>query len=797
MIQRRIPGFISIFLIFVCLGFPQSQNPLPVVRVGMVIDGYWQLNAPYLELFRSEILHLTRGEFDVRFPAEKQIESDWTTTGVKAGLDMLLGDPEVDLILAMGVIASQDVANRPSLAKPVIAPFILDAALMGFPLEEGASGVKNFNYVNIPERIIKDVRSFLRVVEFRKMAYLINHSYLDAVPELNTRGRDLLRTIEIDMQVIGVEESAKDAVSGLSPEIEAVFLGPLTHLPPQEFRRLVQELERRKLPSFSGFDVADVEQGVLASSVWNMFPLIARRVALNIQRILLGEEPGSIPVNIAIGERLTINMATARAIDIYPDWDVIIEAELIRPEREDIEQRLDLSSAVRIAVDVNLDLAARERFVAAGRQDVSVARSKLLPQMDLSGLGLIIDKDRAEASFGTQPQRSLSGSLSATQVIFSEPAWANLSIQKSLQITREMDLDTLRLDIALAASTAYLNVLRAKTFERIQRDNLRRTRANLEIARVREGVGIADSAEVYRWESEFASNQKAVIKANAQRNLAEIELNRLLHRPLEEPFITEEADLNDQVLYTSEKEFLIYTRNYRSFKLFRDFMVEEGLSASPELAALDAAIAARERAFRSASSSLWVPSLAFQGEVTNIFTKGGAGTGRGADLPPVFQLPEINDTNWSAALVLSFALVKGGEKWAVRSKAQKQLEELRLQKEALRERVEKRIRFALHLTGSSYVSIEKARLAAEAALKSLEVAQNAYESGTLSILYLLDTQGAAYNAEQAAADAVFLFLIDLMALERSVGNFEFFMSAEERQAFIDRLKDYYQRFDYQ
>jgi outer membrane protein TolC/ABC-type uncharacterized transport system substrate-binding protein len=787
--RRYICIFIAL-LIISSLGFPQARQKLPVVRIGIVLDGDYELNEAYLSFFLNEILELTRGEFDVQFREDKLILADWTAKGVKAAMDRLLADPQVDLVIAMGVIASHDVATRGSLPKPVIAPWVLDAELMGFPYKDGTSGVKNLNYVNIPERMRKDVQAFLEVVKFKKLAYFINYHYLEAVPELKTRGRDLLKGIGIDFQAIGMGETIDKALSELSPDVEAVIIGPLTQMPRTEFVRLVDELIKRKLPSFSVFEVRDVEQGILASVIADVASQIARRVALNIQRILLGEEPGSIPVNLAAGEQLKINMETARAIDVYPDWRVLVEAELINEERTDIERKLSLSSAVQEAIDVNLDLAARERFVAAGSQDMKEARSKLLPQINLFGTGMIIDEDRAEASFGSQAERTLSGSVTATQVIFSEPTWANLSIQKSLQKTREWDYEQLRLDIVLAASTAYLNVLRAKTFERIQKDNLKRIRTNLGIARVRESTGMAGPAEVFRWESELATNQKDLVQAEAQRQIAEIQLNRLLHRPLEEPFITLEEDLSEQVLYTSE-EYLRLTRNLKFYEIFRKFMVEEGLNASPELASLNAAIAVQERILRSASNSLWLPTLALQGEVSHIFSKGGAGSS--LSLPPLFPFPEIDDTSWNVGLSLSFPLFKGGEKLVVRTKAKKELEYLNFQREAMKEKIEQRILSAIFLTGASYVSIEQARLAAEAGNKSFEVVQNAYTQGAVSIIHLLDAQNAAFKAEQAAANAVYDFLLDMMEMERSTGRFEFFMNEEERQSFLERIKAFFKR----
>ncbi len=79
---------------------------------------------------------------------------------------------------------------------------------------------------------------------------------------------------------------------------------------------------------------------------------------------------------------------------------------------------------------------------------------------------------------------------------------------------------------------AYLNLLRAQTLERVQKENLELTRSNLELARVRQQIGISGPAEVYRWESQIATARKEVINANAQRNAAEIGVNRVLHQPL-------------------------------------------------------------------------------------------------------------------------------------------------------------------------------------------------------------------------------------------------------------------------
>jgi outer membrane protein TolC len=518
----------------------------------------------------------------------------------------------------------------------------------------------------------------------------------------------------------------------------------------------------------------------------SFFVRVARRVALHVQSILLGDAAGTLPVAITDQERLTINLGTARAIDVWPPWGVLTEAEVIRPERADVPRRLELVTAVREAVQVNLDLAAAERTVAAGAATVREARSPLLPQIEASLTGLLIDADRA-ASLGAPAERTLRAGGSLSQLIYADGPWAGLAVERHLQTGRELERQTLRLDIAQAAATAYLEVLRAKTFERIQRENLELTRANLEQARVRATIGQAGPEEVYRWESQIATNRRTAIQANARRNLAEIELNRILNRPLEEPFATVEVDLRDPALLSGHAQFDRWLRSPWSFRVLRRVLVDEGLAASPELGRVDAAIAARERAQAAARRAFWLPTVGLQGEVSHLLAEDGAGS-EDLDLSglPVAipGLEEPDDTDWSVALGATLPLIEGGGRRATLARTSEELERLRLERAALAERVEQRIRSTLHVAGASYASIEQTELAAAAARRNLELVQDAYAQGVVSILDLLDAQNAALVADQAASTAVHDFLIDLMAVERALGRLDVLRTAEEREAWI-------------
>ena len=499
-----------------------SQESRPEVGIGMVLDGPWEKNEEIFNLNRTEIANLLEDEFSVSFPVT--ITCDFSRDSIDRALDSLLASKAVDIVIASGPIASHLAVARRNLPKPVIAPYVIDQAFEEVPYDHGVSGVPNLNYLAPPWHVLAEIEYFHKIMPFKKLGFLATGYMVDAFPYMREITADIESQVGVQAQFVEVRDDVAATLAAIEPDVDAVYVTSVLHLKPDQMTELAQGLIDRRLPSFAMLGKLQVERGLMIGLMPDDFFIrAARRVALNIQRILLGEQAGELPVAFPKGEQLVVNMATVRAIDKYPNWEVLTEAEQLNQSRRQTERAVTLRQAIEDAVKVNLDLVADALGVEAGRESVRQAWMALLPQVEASVSGLIIDDDRAEASFGAQPERSLSGSLSATQVIFSEPAWANLSIAKHQQRSREAGFRELKLDIGQAAATAFLNVLRAKTLERIQRDNLKVTRQNLNLARVRRSLGTARAAEVLRWESQIASNQRDVINANSSRNIAEIQ----------------------------------------------------------------------------------------------------------------------------------------------------------------------------------------------------------------------------------------------------------------------------------
>ena len=793
----RLGLYLLLFLVLTWAPGSYAANGLPIVRIGIVTDGPSQPQGwgkvIRSKLFFKEILKLTRGEFAVRFSMDRVVHGNWSVSGVKKAVDFLFANPNVDLVLALGVIATNEVSLRGPLPKPVVAPFAIDRQLQDLPFRNGTSGVRNLNYLTLPHSFERDVKTFKELIPFTRMALFVDKILIEALPRLRVKAARTAKENGIKLAIIPVGNRIQPALAALPADVETVFVTPLLRLPPGEFKALVAGLIDRRLPSFSLFGREEVERGLLASAAPQTNTLrLARRVALNVNAILLGENAGNLSVTMPRGERLVINMATARAIGSYPSFRVLIEAELLNEEEEKIPRRLSLYTAMREAVSVNLDLAAADRRVAAGLGEVGIARSALLPQVDIGSLASMIDQDRAKSGLGNNPEQAVFATGSLRQLLYSDSAWSNFTVQEKTQESRVAQRRELRLDIVRDAGVIYLNVLRTKSIEQIQKENLKLTRNNLELARVRLSVGAAARDEVFRWESEIAEDRISVLNTQAQRQQAAVALNRILHRPLEERFVTEEAGVNDPLLFIGKERFFAYVNNPRNFFVFRDFEVQEGLRVSPELQQLDALIAAQGRRALNAERAYWAPDLAFQADFSQRYAQGGDGqSGPGGVLGSV--TPSQDRTTFNLALDLTFPLIEGGAKDAKQTQALETLRELRLEREATVGRVEERIRSIMFQAGASAPSIRLSREAAEAARKNLELVLDKYSRGAVDIITLLDAQNNSLTANLEAANTAYDFMVDLINIQRAIGQFDYFLYKEEQEAWFQRLEAFFKK----
>ena len=744
-----------------------------------------------VDQYKTQILELTEGEFDVVFPEAFTVVAGADPGELEAAAERLLANPRVDMIITLDLLSSVQMARGGPYDKPVLASLIVAREVLGIPFENGRSGVRNLAYISTPNPLARDIRAFRELVPFNHFALMGSASMARLVPELPALLEGVTEELGLTVDLVFVEDSPDTALADVDADAEAVVLAPLFHLDRNAFERLMEGINRERIPTFSLYGVEDVELGVLATyNPENDLDRLARRVALYTQRILLGETPESLPVDLPVGERLTINMRTARDIGFYPSFTIMSEAELLFEEPEIQGNTYSLDAAIIRALEANLELLSKEREIAAGAQNIPIARSEMLPQVDASTQYVFLDRDAASS---LQPERKLDGSLTVRQVLYNDLAVANIRIEKKLQAALEKELEGLAQDITQIAAEAYLNVLRAVTFERIQKDNAKLTRTNLELARVRQSIGVANPGEVYRWESQLANSRVDVLNAGSQRAAAEYQLRRIMHLPQDIPFATVDVGIESERLTETRLFAERYLQNEQQMAVFADFLVESALDRAPELAQLDRTIEAQDRLLLARRREYYVPTVGVQGQLQHEFDRGGVGSGSGGITRLIS--PGQPDTYWNMAVKGSLPLFAGGRRKAQRIQTKETIEQLHLRRAAVAEQLEQRVRTALANAGAGFATIKQSNIAADAAKKNLELTTDAYASGVVQVIDLLDAQNAALVADLSAAGALYEYYIDLFEVQRSASRFEMLASAEARLQLVQEIEAFYHDAD--
>jgi len=758
--SQRILLICFVTLALAC-GTAIADDKLPVLRIGIITDGPIVRETSFVDLFRTEIEGVTAGSYAVEFPAGAVVDGGWDPDRISSAMDALLGRSDLDLVVAAGVGVSAEICGRESTEIPVVVPFAFgDCAVTCSRLPNVSTRA-----IDLGEMISRDLTAFHDLIAYDRLAVL-----MDSVWPSNCTETELARALaphSVDVQFVPVPSGMSDPTDLLPPETDAVYVMPLFQLDEERLGALAANLTEKGIPTFSLIGEAEVNLGVLAGlNTTATMAALARGSALEVIDLAEGRPPQQAQ-RIDLGSQLTLNMATASTLGFSPTWELLTRARLLHDERFRRDRPIDLASAIRKAIRANLDIAVRDRRVAAGAEEIRAARSNYRPQIDIGLGGAAIDENHAIASLGNYPMYA-AGSLTLTQLIYSEGASANITIQKELQNVRQLDLETLKLDIARDTVTAYMNVMRTDALVRIRRQQVDLTRTNRELARLRRSVGAAGAAEVYRWEAELATARAGLLDAISTNSLSERQLSRLLDEPLTTRWNPKEPEIAPTLRTLGGERDATLLETPDGYDRLTTSLVNLGLGRAPELAALDAAIAAQERAFKAAKRASYAPTVAARADVNQILAKDTSG---GLDLGDIGDLiPEFDDTAWQVGIQAALPVVTGGANKARRIGAREELFALQTDRRNAEEKLSQRTLSALDTATASWSTIPLRREAADAASKTLELVRDAYGRGATSIIDLLDAQNSALTSELGAVTAVYAFLDDWAEVQRSVAG---------------------------
>ena len=439
---------------------------------------------------------------------------------------------------------------------------------------------------------------------------------------------------------------------------------------------------------------------------------------------------------------------------------------------------LGLADAAREALTANLDLAAQRRALAADHEDIGLARADLLPQIDIGGRAEYVEVDINDRDRQTESERSLSAGAQLRQALYDESDWADLGIQKHIYSGQEARFEAFRLTVVRDAANAFLELDRARALLDIEEHNRSLTASNLETSQARIAAGWSSQREVLRWESQLASNDSDIAEARKQVFVNRFELNRVRNRPAEDAITPQPASVEEYGFAYARQRIVTAIAKPEGDRRLRDLMVRIGLPRSPDLMAIDAAIAAQERLYTSNKRAFWIPSFDMDASVDHSTTKDN---GRG-----LAGSSSYNETEVIVGAQVTFPLFEGGAKFAQLRQAREDLSSFRFQRRALAQSIDQAIRAAFAQASGSYAQIDFARQQRAAAQRNYELVGESYVLGVASILSLLDAQSQLLTADQAVANALYGFLEDLVDAEQQMSFYAFLESESEQ--LLDRVE---------
>jgi len=245
------------------------------------------------------------------------------TTRVEVLKKLQSGD--IDLIIAMGTWAGQDLANNlhrvpttvVSTSDPIHAKIIRSAE---------DSGLDHVTARVDPNRYLRQVRMFHRLVRFHKLGVAYEDTpdgrIYSAIPAIEKvaveRGFELVICNLDDSQEdrYAAGRACLECMQALAADADAIYLTALLSVD-EQLKPIAELLLKEKVPSFSMIGSKYVKEGILMSiSTDEGYEAQGLYDAGKIARILNGAAPRTLEQEFPDPLDIAINMATAKAIGV-------------------------------------------------------------------------------------------------------------------------------------------------------------------------------------------------------------------------------------------------------------------------------------------------------------------------------------------------------------------------------------------------------------------------------------------------------------------------------------------------
>ncbi len=772
-------NIILLLLIFSSfIGRAQQQEDYTVAILG---DKLIPETDQILVQLKDEIKSVVGQSANIVFKDSFILLNDLNLEKAKSNYESMVQSEDVDLILSFGSVNNFVIAKNKVFLKPTILFGVINDDFITFPEGQVSSNITNLTYILTPKSYKRDLLQFKEIFPFKKIGIIVDEYLTEIYPVKNTLD-EIFKTIEAEYILIPINEA--NDIDGKLEYLDAVYLSGGLFFNKDEQISLVNKINVKKLPSFTSIDEHLSDYGVLLTSQpINNLDQFFRRIALNIESAVNGDDLAHLPIYMDLQAKLSLNIQTAFQINFPLKYSFLLRTNIVGNANQiSFQKQYTLPKVMEQVLNKNLNLKAEQKNIDLASQEVKLSKSEYLPDLSTSLSGTHLDPELAKVSNGSNPEYSTSGNITFEQLIFSEQASANIKIQKELEKATVETYNSKEKDAILNAGTAYYSALIAKANFLINDENLRVTRQNYEIAQQKYDAGETGKSDVLRWKSELAMATQNIVNSYTQLNQSFNELNQILNNPIGLKIDV----LNEDIKNPDEKD------DYKFFNMLDDpflrekftrLVEERAIENAHELKSLQHNISASKRSAMLYQRSKFLPTVGLQGQYNHTFTRGGEGT----KYPTGFT--GSPDGYYNIGVQISLPIFQKNQRNTNRQKSYIQLDQLNIQRDDVIVSIKKNVNDIILSIVSQFSNIELSKVSTEAAKESLELMQISYSNGAIGITSLIDSQQAYFQAQQQQANADYNFQLSILQLERIMSYFFTLHSEEENQVFINQVKE--------
>jgi outer membrane protein TolC len=413
---------------------------------------------------------------------------------------------------------------------------------------------------------------------------------------------------------------------------------------------------------------------------------------------------------------------------------------------------LDLSDAVRQALANNNLVEARQHQRDAADHRVDAARSGYLPQVEVEVGATATDNPGqaflAKINQGSANQEDFSPTVvndpdATTDIrsalVLRQPVYrggatsAEVARARSGRERADHALAGTRLQVALSATRAFLEVQLARARVQVTREALEAARGHLRIAEDRYQAGSALRSDMLQARTRVSELEERLLARRNGLALAQSSLNERLGRDLDAP-VSLEGSLQER-LPPAIPDLATLT--------------ERALAQRPELAGQRAQVDGARAQVDAAGAGL-LPQVHLQARLED-------------------HRDEVSDQSWLVGAQMRWRLFGGGRR-AARDAAAADQFAARARLTDLQRRVRLEVKEAKLNLDNARRRLETVRHAVDSARESLRTNTNRYRQGAATIIEVLDAQVARHQARLRRLSALYDLRLNHARLQRAVGQ---------------------------